>query len=211
MLVTSAEKFWLLSSAILRSAKLAQAGEDTAPNKWSDIWYSFSAQDKSPFGHHRKRRKERSVSGTFTWWNIASMSTMTAICSCRNLVRTPKREFVRPGPFNNKSLSDFPLYLAEQSNTTQIFPGLRGWYTPWWGMNHVFPTKLDYFWYWGTLRAYPFVTSSSTKVVWSLSNAGLFSSFFFNQLARCSEYGCLELGTLNLWRVGQFHSVHLSM
>ena len=112
VLVTSAEKCWLWSSAIFRSAKLAQAGEDMAPNKWTDIWYSFSAQDKSPFGHHRKRRKEQSVSGTYTWWNIASMSTMTSTCSCRNLVRTPKREFVRSGPFNNKSLSDFPLFVG---------------------------------------------------------------------------------------------------
>ena len=120
----SAEKHWLLSSAVFRRAKLEQAGEDTAPNKWTDIWYSSSAQDKSPFGHHRKRRKKRSASGTFTCWNIPSMSTMIATRSCQNLVRTPKWKFVRSGPLNSLSSSDLPLYLTEQSKTTRIFPGL---------------------------------------------------------------------------------------
>ena len=67
--MASAEKSLALSSAVLRTAKFEQAGEDTAPNRWTVIWYSSTVEDNFPSGHHRKRRKEQSGSGTLTWWN----------------------------------------------------------------------------------------------------------------------------------------------
>ena len=111
------------SSGAFLSARFGQIGDDTAPNKWTFIWYFSRSCDSSLSGHQRKRRKSRWPTGTRTWWNIASISPINVTASWRNLVTTPTSRFARWGPFGNLSLSDTPRNLALQSNTTLILFG----------------------------------------------------------------------------------------
>ena len=78
------------------------------------------------------------------------MSAIIATLSSRNLVSTPTSEFLKSGPLYNMLLSDNPTNFAEHSKTTLIFPGLWGWYTPWWGICHVSPSS-GLIWSKGTL------------------------------------------------------------
>lgn len=118
-----------LSAAVFFKAKLAQLGEDTAPNRCMVIMYSSGSRSRFPLGHQRKRNVLWSSGFTRTWWNIASTSDINATGSWWNLVNTPTREFVRSGPCKSSSSRDLPWYLAEQSNTTRTFPGFAGCWT----------------------------------------------------------------------------------
>ena len=59
-----------------------------------------------------------------------------AMASCRNLLRTPNKLFVRSGPCISWSFKDISLNLAGQFTTTLNLAGLRGWKTTWWGKYH---------------------------------------------------------------------------
>lgn len=99
----------LLSSAHLRGAKLAQLGEDVAPNRWTTILYFTIHWLKSPLGHHRNLNKSASSSGTRTWWNMASISDIRTIGYFLNLVKTPTSMLVRSGPCRRCALSEASL------------------------------------------------------------------------------------------------------
>lgn len=57
-------------------------------------------------------------------------SHVTASGPFRNLHKTPTSVLVNSGPVNRWSFNETPSYFAEQLNTTLIFPGFWGWYTP---------------------------------------------------------------------------------
>ena len=132
----------MLSSAVFFNAKLAQLGDETPPNRCTAIISSSGCAVRSPSGHQRNLSALQSSGATLTWWNIASMSAITATASCRKRARTPTRELVRSGPCKSLSFNELPRCLAEQSKTIRTFPGLAGWNTAWWGRYHVLPGTL---------------------------------------------------------------------
>ena len=135
---------------------------NTASNKWTVIFYSSSAPVNLPSGHHRKWRSEQSESGALTWWNIASMFTMTATRSGRNLVKTTKRELVWSG---QQIVKWWSLLLCRTVKNHTNFPWFVRMVNPWWGVNHVLPWWSDSFWTEGALHANPFSTMSSMKTL----------------------------------------------
>lgn len=101
----------------------------------------------SPYSHQRKRMISISCFATLTWWYIACISAIADMDSWRNLVRTPSIELVKSGPWSSWPLSDIPLKLALQSNTTLKVPFL-GWCTTWCGMHQTSPSfPSSWFWY----------------------------------------------------------------
>ena len=65
------------------------------------------------------------------------MSAASAMRSCLNLSSTPSKLFVKSGPRFSQLLRETPSCNAAASNTTQIFPSLCGWKTPWCGRYHI--------------------------------------------------------------------------
>ena len=119
--------------AVLRRSKLQQLGLHVPPNRCTFIQYTAAFLLISPYVHHKNVNASRSFSATRTWWNIASMSPVSATSSCLNRRSTPSSEFVMSGPCRTWSLSDTSWYFAAQSNTTLSLPGFLGCYTGWWG------------------------------------------------------------------------------
>lgn len=68
-------------------------GDETAPKRCTVIQNSASGWSVSPPGHHRNIRMSTSSSGSLIWWNIPSMSSITATGSCWNLRSTPNKVF----------------------------------------------------------------------------------------------------------------------
>ena len=55
---------------------------------------------------------------------------------------TPTRIFIRSGPRRSSLFSETPWNLGDKSNTTWIWSGLLGWYSPKWGKYQVRPSPL---------------------------------------------------------------------
>ena len=109
-------------------AKLAQPGDEVAPNRSTVILYSTGLLHKSPPSHQKKRSKSLNSLVTWTWWNMDSMSRIIPTGSWRNLRRTLARVFVESGPCRRCLFSDSPLHSAAQSNTARILFGFFGWH-----------------------------------------------------------------------------------
>ena len=52
------------------------------------------------------------VTGTLTWWNMASISPITPICSSLNLSSTPLIWFVRSGPRTSSIFNHVPIFCT---------------------------------------------------------------------------------------------------
>ena len=61
-------------------------------------------------------------SGTAIWWNMFSMSAVTAYGWRRKRRRTPLRELLRSGPCSNVSLRHMFCVFAAESKTIRAFP-----------------------------------------------------------------------------------------
>lgn len=117
------------SFAVFVRAKLAQQGEDEAPNKCTTIWWLSAFLDNTLSCYQRKGNAWQSSSATYTWWNICFTSTIKATSSCQNQSSTPVRLFVGLGPWSNCSFSEVSPNRAAQSKTTRTLLGLCLWMT----------------------------------------------------------------------------------
>ena len=60
--------------------------------------------------------------------------------ACLNMTKVPKIWLVRSGLAISSLLIYVPAYPVLLSKTTRFLLGLAGWYTPWWGKYHIFPS-----------------------------------------------------------------------
>lgn len=112
-----------LSSAVHFRAKLAQSRLETAPKRCTVIQYSSNSWSVSPPGHHKNLRRSTSSAGILTWWNIPSISLITATGSCWNLRGTPSKVFIRSGPCSSSEFRDVLIWwCAVENHPDCLFP-----------------------------------------------------------------------------------------
>ena len=164
--IVRTSKLALLSLAVFLRAKLAQQGDDEAPNRCSNIWWSTTPFVKSLSSHQRKRKASESSGLTLTWRNICSTSANNATGYCRNRRRSPVRLFVKSGPWSNWSFKEVSLKRAAQSKTTLTLLGFWGWNIGWCGKYQSFPGG-------GSIRV-------KTFLAWPLAIYWLMVSLYFS-------------------------------
>ena len=120
------------SSAVLQKAKQAQLGLQTLLWRCIVILKVYGCLVISSFFHPRNHKASESVGHTLTWWNMASISPITAVC----FSQSQNNLFVKYEP--RSTHKDVPSNIAAQSNTTWGFPGLLAFTTLCWGRYHVF-------------------------------------------------------------------------
>ena len=147
------------------------------------------------------------------FWNLqlvkhSFISPVTFIGSSLKQKNTPTTWIVKYGPGNNSLLIDAPQCSALRSNTTHIFPGLLGWYSPWCGKYQQWPDPVTS----DDSLAFPFDVNSlwtwysHPLTYYSLPfSFGLISVFFLPALC------CLETVHLLFWMAEGSHSYHLLM
>ena len=102
--------------------RFAAAGLERNPIKCTLAYHSINGCLGSLSRYQKNLRYVRWWSGMANWWNMFSMSAVTA-CGCRrNLRRTPRKELLRSGPFNRVSLIQTPAVLTAESKTILDFP-----------------------------------------------------------------------------------------
>ena len=129
--------WWVLNNRPHRNCTL----EFSLPLRWSSLDYHLLSAlsqnscnsgmtwlqiNEPPFGNlldpcwnrflvtKKKWRASQSLGLTHTWWNIPSISAITAMGSSRKRIRTPTKLSVRSGHCSSWELRDTPLYHAAQ-------------------------------------------------------------------------------------------------
>ena len=130
--------FFSPSSAIFHSPKVAIAGLGPLLNRCTVILILMIRLDGLSL-NQRNGRKFWCFGSTWNKLNIWSMSHIIAILSWQKRINTPTRLFITSGPGRSSLLSETPWNSADKLNTTCIWSGFLGWYTPKWGKYHTHP------------------------------------------------------------------------
>ena len=130
--------FSSLSFAILPSPKVAIAGLGPLLNRCTVILFSMIRLDGLSL-NQRNGRKFWCFGSTWNELSIWSMSHIIAILSWQKRINTPTRLFITSGPGRSSLLSETPWNSADKLNTTWIWSGFLGWYTPTCGKYHTRP------------------------------------------------------------------------